>query len=53
MVVVGQVAALKLQAKENVIPLLLPFHASESKGDCDFRLQKFFQCVVTRKLIQE
>ena len=53
MVVVGQVATLKLQAKGNVIPLLLPFHASESKGTCVFRLRKFFQCIVTRKLIQE
>ena len=50
MVAVGQVAALKLQAKENVIPLLSPFHANESKWDCDLYLWEFFQCVVIRNL---
>ena len=35
-------AALKLQAEENVIPLLLPFNANEAKGDCDLYLWEFF-----------
>lgn len=50
MAAVGQVAALKLQANENVIPLLPPFHANESKWDCDLYLWEFFQCVVIRNL---
>ena len=35
-------AALNLQAEENVIPLLLPFNANEAKGDCDLYLWEFF-----------